>query len=159
MEPFQCSPALTECYSSVKTDLAFVVYFLLSGHLSALHKPQHWLTTLAIPAESLEQACTRAFLGIPFIITEIRQQLGYCSLDTWSQSLPCVSHPFNCSRHELVVHEGLTLGFRIYRTKIKPSKTYWLETNLAEQPKRQKNDETAQVLGFRIELFKILEFF
>lgn len=77
-----------------------------------------------------------------------------------SQSVPCVSHPFNCSRRAVVVHEGLSLGYRIYRTKIKPSSTtYWLETNLAEQPKRQKNDETAQVLGFRIELFKILEFF
>lgn len=33
------------------------------------------------------------------------------------------------------------------------------ETNVTEQPNRQKNDETTQVLGFRIELFKMLEFF
>lgn len=77
-----------------------------------------------------------------------------------SHSGPCVSHSFNCIRHEVVVHEVLTVGYRFYRTKIKPSSTTdrW-ETNLREQPSRQKNDETAQVLQFRIELFKILGFF
>lgn len=33
------------------------------------------------------------------------------------------------------------------------------ETNLTEQPVSQKNDETAHVLWFGIELLKILEFF
>lgn len=35
----------------------------------------------------------------------------------------------------------------------------WWETNLTEEPISQKNDETAHVLWFGIELFKILEFF
>lgn len=64
----------------------------------------------------------------------------------------------DCIRHEVVVCEGLTLGYRIYRTKIKPpSMTERWETNLTAQPNRQKNDETAQV--FRVELLKMLEFF
>lgn len=37
--------------------------------------------------------------------------------------------------------------------------TDWWETNLTEEPISQKNDETAHVLWFGIELFKILEFF
>lgn len=60
------------------------MHFLLSGPLSALHQPQHCLTALAVPAESLEQAYPGGFPGSAFTVPEIRQQLGCGSLHTWA---------------------------------------------------------------------------
>lgn len=131
------------------------MYFLLSGHLSALHQPQHWVTALAIPAEGLEQAYPGGFPGSAFVAPQVRQQLGCCPLDTWA--LLAVRQCLVYTLISCIRHEGLTLGYRMYRTKIKPSSmTDQWETNLTAQPSRQKNDEAAQVLWFRIELFKML---
>lgn len=62
--------------------------------------------------------------------------------------VPCVSITFiYCIRHEVVVHEGMTLGYSIYRTKKKLSSvTDRQETSLTEQPINQKNEETAHAL-------------